>query len=156
MPHFLSELVQKLCLATYQEWAWSFCTVNIEHICCVATTVKVHGRFALVNIEPWGRCVVILCFIVYVQFIFHFVLLAKLCSPGCPAVLAWLHLQVQSKHTQIQYWLGYTCKCEASTRKSTCYCFFIRTKRPCTFPTIHSNPCTTATFKAGGQQLLTI
>ena len=24
----------------------------------------------------------------------------KLCTPGCPAVLAWLHLQVQSKHVQ--------------------------------------------------------
>ena len=24
--HFLSELLRKLCLATHQEWVWSFCT----------------------------------------------------------------------------------------------------------------------------------
>jgi len=25
MPHFLSKLLQELCLATHQEWVWSFC-----------------------------------------------------------------------------------------------------------------------------------
>ena len=38
MLHFLSELLRKLCLATHQEWAWSFCTG--EHSCI-----------------PWGRYV---------------------------------------------------------------------------------------------------
>ena len=56
----------------------------------------------------------------------------------------------------LQYWLGYVCKCEASVHKSTCYCFFTRMKQPRTFPTICSNPCTTAMFKAGSQQLLAV
>ena len=56
----------------------------------------------------------------------------------------------------LQYWLGYVCNCEASMRKSMCYCFFTRTKQPHTFHTICSNPCATATFKAGSQQLLAI
>ena len=75
-----------------------------------------------------------------VQFIFHFVLLALNCL--CLGAL--------------QYWLGYVCKCEASTCKSMCYCFFTRMKQPCTFPMICRNPCATATFKSGNQQLLAV
>ena len=54
------------------------------------------------------------------------------------AVLAWLCLQVQSKHTQIQVLL-----------------LFTRTKQPRTFPTIRSNPCAAAMFKARSQQYVT-
>ena len=50
----------------------------------------------------------------------------KLCMPGCPA--AWLCLLL----------------------------FFTRRKQPCTFLTIHSNPCANAMFKAGSQQLLDV
>ena len=67
-----------------------------------------------------------------VQFIFHFVLLALNCA--CLGAL--------------QYWLGYVCKCETSARRSTCY-------KDETI-TICSNPCTTAMFKVGSQQLLAI
>ena len=82
------------------------------------------------------KCVVILHFFMYSLF----VLLALNCA--CLGTL--------------QYWLGYVCKCEASVHKSTCYCFFTRMKQPCTFPTIFGNPCTTAMFKAGSQQLLAV
>ena len=52
-----------------------------------------------------------------------------------PAVLAWLCLQVQSKHMQIHV------------------LFFTRTKQPCTFPTIIcGNLCTAAMFKTESQQ----
>ena len=61
----------------------------------------------------------------------------KLCMPGCPAVLAWLHLQVRGKCMKIHMQLV----------------FFTRVKQPRTFPTICSNLCATATFKAGCQQL---
>ena len=38
MPHFLSKLCRKICLATHREWAWSFCAS--KHSCI-----------------PWGRYV---------------------------------------------------------------------------------------------------
>ena len=52
----------------------------------------------------------------------------KLCMPGCPAVLAWLHVH-----------------------KSMCNCFFTGMKQPRTFPTIFGNPCAITTFKAKSQ-----
>ena len=80
----------------------------------------------------WSFCVSVV--------IFHFVLLALNCA----------------RQGSLECWLGYICKCEASGHKSTCYCFFFtRTKQPRTFPTICSNPCTTAVFKARSQQLAT-
>ena len=71
----------------------------------------------------------------FVQFIFHFVIIWHwIVHTGC-----------------LQYWLGYACKCEASARRSTCYCFLTRTKQPHTSPTICSNPCPTAMFKIRSQ-----
>ena len=84
-----------------------------------------------------GEVHVIFHFFVYVQFIFHCVLLQ--------IVHAWVHWS--------SYW---PCKCETRAHKSMCYCFLTRTKQPPTFPTICSYLCATATFKAGSQLLLTV
>ena len=46
----------------------------------------------------------------------------KLCTPGCPAVMAW--------------------------RKSMCYCFFYKDETTTHLSTLCNNPCTTTTFKA--------
>ena len=103
------------------------------------------GCFALVNIantdllrsytmgKVCGRFAFLCVCTVYLSFCVSGV---KLCTPRWPAVLAWLHL-----------------KCEASTWKSTCYCFSITMKQPHTFPTLCSNPCATATLKVESQQL---
>ena len=53
----------------------------------------------LCSYHAWGRCMVVLRLCaVYPSFCASGI---KLCTPGCPAVLAWLHLQVWSKRTQI-------------------------------------------------------
>ena len=59
--------------------------------------------------------------------------------PRCPIVLAWLRLQLRSKRVQI-HMLQFVHKDETTH----------------TFPSICSNPCATATFKAGSQQLLAV
>ena len=78
-----------------------------------------------------GKVCVILCFFVY-----------KLCMPGFPAVLAWLHWQGQNK----------------CVHKSTCYCFFTKTKQSlhATFPMICHNPWATTMFKPRSHQLLPV
>ena len=96
------------------------------------------GHFALVNISNTGLLrSYVLCFFVY-SFCYSFCASGiNLCMPECPAVLAWLYRQVRIKHVQIHMLL-----------------FFTSTKQRCTFPKICSNPCPTATFKTGSQQLL--
>ena len=128
MPHFFSELLQKYCLATHWEWTWLFCTGERSQ----------NGSAAYVATTGKGaRSFVCLCVCtVYLSFCASGF---KLCTPGCPAVLAWLHLQVQSKHVQIHMLLLFH-KDETTTH----------------FPTIRSNPCATATFKAESQHLLAI
>lgn len=114
MLQFLSELLQRLCLATHQNGCDCFALVN------VANTDLLHSYH-------WERCAVVLCVFVNVQFIFHFLLLAS------------------------------NCKCKASMCKSTCFCFFTRTKQPHTSQqSAATGPCATATFKAESQHLLAI
>ena len=129
MPHFFSELLQKYCLATHWEWTWLFCTGERSQ----------NGSAAYVATTGKGaRSFVCLCVCtVYVPFCASGF---KLCTPGCPAVLAWLH-----------------CKCKASARKSTCFCFFTRMKQLHTSQqSAATGPCATATFKAESQHLLAI
>ena len=87
MSHFLSKLLRKLYLVTHWEWAWLFCTGENSQ----------HGSAAYL---PRGRCMVVLCSLcaVYHSFCASSI---KLRIPGCSTVLSWLHLQVQSKRTQI-------------------------------------------------------
>jgi len=47
--------------------------------------------------QQWGRCVVVLGFFVYTIYLSFCAAGIKLCTPRCPAVLAWLRLQVQRK-----------------------------------------------------------
>ena len=105
---------------------------------------KVHGHFALVNIaninllrsyhekSVWSFCISLcsVCLLFCASGI-------SLCTLGCPAVLTWLCLQVQSKCIQIHVLL-----------------FFTVVKQLRSFPTICSNPCATAKFNVGSQQLL--
>ena len=73
---FLRELLWKLCLTTHREWAWLFCTS--EHIANMDLLKSCHRK------GVWSFCIV------------HTFFLASV-----PAILAWLRLQVWSKHTQI-------------------------------------------------------
>ena len=82
---------------------WSFCVVHGEHIANTDLLHSFHGEGA------WSFC--ILCLhIVHHSFCASGI---KMCTPGCPAVVTWLHLQVWSKYAQIHMLL-----------------FFSRTKQP--------------------------
>ena len=83
MPHFLSELLWKLCPATHWEWVWSLCAGECSQ----------HRSPAQL---PWWRCVVILrslCTAYLVPLALHCARLGDL--------QYWLHLQMWSKHMQI-------------------------------------------------------
>ena len=112
MPHFLNKLLWILCLATHWEWVWSFCVmVNIANMDLLHSF---HGEGA------WSFCIPCLR---TVHLSFHASGI-KMCTPGYPAVVACLYLQVWSKYAQIHMLLFF---------------FFSRTKQPSTFPMICSN-----------------
>ena len=89
MPHFLNKLLWILCLATHWEWVWLFCVVvNIANMDLLHSF---HGEGA------WSFCVPCLR-TVYLSFRASGI---KMCTPGYPAVVACLCLQVWSKYAQI-------------------------------------------------------
>ena len=114
MPHFLSQLLR---LATHWEWAWLFCTGEHSQHRSAAQLPWLHGHFAFLCVHTCTD---------YLSFCASCI---KLYTPGCPAVLAWLRLQVLSMYTQIHVLLFIF--------------WFTRMKQPCTLPTICSNPCAT-------------
>ena len=128
MAHFLYKLLWILCLATHWKWVWLFCVVvNIANMDLLHSF---HGEGA------WSFCVPCLR-TVYLSFRASGI---KMCTPGYPAVVACLCLQVWSKYAQIHMLLLFFFKNETTTH----------------LPHDVQQSCAMATFKCGSQQLLAI
>ena len=128
MPHFFSKLLWKLCQRKHWELAWLFCTGEHTQLPRICC------------VATWKRCVVVLRFFVYVQFFFYFVLLALNCA----------HLG------KLQYWLGCTCKREASKHTQIHMLLFFHKDETTTHLPYDMQQSMCYTFKAGSQQLLAI
>ena len=130
MAHFLNKLLWILCLATHWEWVWLFCVmVNIANMDLLHSF---HGEGA------WSFCIPCLR---TVHLSFHASGI-KMCTPGYPAVVACLCLQVWSKYAQIHMLLYFF--------------FFYKNETTTHLPHDMQQSCAMATFKCGSQQLLAI
>ena len=129
MADFLNKLLWILCLATHWEWVWLFCVVvNIANMDLLHSF---HGE------DVWSFCIPCLR-TVYLSFRASGI---KMCTPGYPAVVACLCLQVWSK---------YVCTNPHAT------VFYFKNKTTTHLPHDMQQSCTMATFKCGSQQLLAI